>query len=354
MLPRAAVLRAVADNIVGGIAPSTASGHRTAVLHYTTAMTQLEHSPLFPATEISLLLYATWANKTLIAASIRTYISSIRSHHVTNNWPIAPAASMRRLIRCLHGIELTEKPDKQGNMRFPILFRHMQDMYELHLQDEQSCTDIYAENSPFLLSAVEAMAWFMGARPSEVVVRDTNAGVTSSVLRIDHVSFFNLHEGAPRRPGMQTMLPKTKTEQLGLRHAITTGCSGHAICAVCLVLRWLRMRAASGQETLTPESPLFVYRNKRGLLVPLPYPIFKAQLASVLTRAGHPAPAQSQGYSFRIGAASTLAHAGCSDNMIKTSFRWKSDAFMRYISRTSRETQAEVAFFMAHPEEWAL
>ena len=47
-------------------------------------------------------------------------------------------------------------------------------------------------------------------------------------------------------------------------------------------------------------------------------------------------PNRYKGHSFRIGAATYAAEQGVSDDKIRHSGRWKSDAFKKYIRITSR------------------
>ncbi len=64
--------------------------------------------------------------------------------------------------------------------------------------------------------------------------------------------------------------------------------------------------------------------------MPLTKPRFVAAMRQALRQAGIPEGDYS-GHSFRIGAATTAAHAGIEDSIIQVLGRWNSHAFLRYI-----------------------
>ena len=63
---------------------------------------------------------------------------------------------------------------------------------------------------------------------------------------------------------------------------------------------------------------------------PISRTVFLTWLEHVLLRVGLD-PTVYSGHSFRIGAATSAAHAKVPDHMIKTLGRWSSDCYTRYI-----------------------
>lgn len=78
-------------------------------------------------------------------------------------------------------------------------------------------------------------------------------------------------------------------------------------------------------KQLTPNDPLFLYRGK-----PLTRLVFSDYLNRALRFSGVD-PQFYKSHSFRIGAATTAALNGVSDQSIKAWGRWSSDAYQRYI-----------------------
>lgn len=76
---------------------------------------------------------------------------------------------------------------------------------------------------------------------------------------------------------------------------------------------------------LAPEDPLFAYRGK-----PMTRAAFSDHLSKALRFMGMD-PKFYKAHSFRIGAATTAALNGVSDQAIKAWGRWSSDAYRRYI-----------------------
>ena len=100
------------------------------------------------------------------------------------------------------------------------------------------------------------------------------------------------------------------------------------ICPYKQLTRYINYRQRCGTQG---ENPLFVDENGE----PLTRTVFVVKLKAALTHLGFDSNKYS-GHSFRIGAVTSCSSNLVQDNMIKTSGRWKSDCYNRYI-RTSNE-----------------
>ena len=113
-------------------------------------------------------------------------------------------------------------------------------------------------------------------------------------------------------------LHTSKTDPFHHGCTILIGPSGHQICPVAAMSRYLAIRGYI-------PAPLFICANG----TPLSPSIVNAWLRSILKAAG--VPGNYSSHSFRIGAATSAALAGGPDHVIKILGRWSSDCYLRYI-----------------------
>lgn len=125
-------------------------------------------------------------------------------------------------------------------------------------------------------------------------------------------------------------LRHSKADPFGAGMHLYLGRTGDILCPVTAMLGYLAIRPATA-------GPLFVFHDNtflsRARLV--------THMRETLSQAGIQT-AHFSGHSFRIGAASAAARAGCNDSLIQTLGRWKSDAFTAYI-RTPPDDLAAVS-----------
>lgn len=129
---------------------------------------------------------------------------------------------------------------------------------------------------------------------------------------------------------LTVLLRHSKTDPFGAGVNLYLGRTGDVLCPVAAMLGYLAMRPATA-------GPLFLFEDGT--------PLSRGQLVSHLREAleqGGVDASHFSGHSFRIGAASTAARAGCSDSLIQTMGRWRSAAFTTYI-RTPVEDLAAVS-----------
>lgn len=122
--------------------------------------------------------------------------------------------------------------------------------------------------------------------------------------------------------GATLQLTSRKTDSLGVRCDIALGLTGSStICAVRSVIQWLETRRRAG-EVITPDSFLFPLSSDGGKTFrPVSYEDLETTLRVDLKAAGYDS-SKFAGHSFRIGAATTLAHSGVPAHIIEDMGGW--------------------------------
>jgi hypothetical protein len=115
-------------------------------------------------------------------------------------------------------------------------------------------------------------------------------------------------------------LKSSKTDPFKVDQGCTIliGPSGHQICPVAALSRYLAIRGSL-------PGPLFLCVTG----APLSPSMVNAWFRFILKAAG--VPGNYSSHSFRIGAATSAALAGVPDHVIKILGRWSSDCYLRYI-----------------------
>ena len=113
-------------------------------------------------------------------------------------------------------------------------------------------------------------------------------------------------------------LHTSKTDPFHHGCTILLGPSGHQVCPVAAMYRYLTIRGFT-------SGPLFICANG----TPLSPAMVNAWLRSILKGAG--VPGNYSSHSFWISAATSAALAGVLDRVIKILDRWSSDCYVRFI-----------------------
>ena len=319
-----------AEHFEGGLEVNTLSTYRSGVRSWELFCSETNREQLYPADQNSLMLYSTWSAARISVKSIEVYITAIRSHHVSLGLPLPGPDFMPLLKRSLRGIAYSHRRNKKGGLRMAITFDVLKRMHAA-IDAMAVPDDIYCLLSPILLKAVFDTAFFTAARPSEISIRNTSVG-KSEPLRLAHLKWFDTDTD---QPGGVVLQPKTKNDQMGERCQMIFGVSGDPdVCAYKSLNAWLDLRVARG-EKLNEQSLLFPVRKlKSQSLVPLSYGMFRHAIRHVLQLAGYTDQALEVGFSFRCGAATTLAHNLVSDSTIMAIGRWKSSAYLAYLQQS--------------------
>ena len=135
-------------------------------------------------------------------------------------------------------------------------------------------------------------------------------------------------------------LKQSKTDTLNKGVIIKIGCSGHQICAFCLMRQYVAQH-----PNPQPDSPLLMDRN----LVVLRKSYFVATTKLILAAAGYD-PKCYSGHSFRAGSATSGASAGFSAWELKMLGRWSSDAYQIYLRNPSLVTSFAQRLTTSAPE----
>ena len=142
-----------------------------------------------------------------------------------------------------------------------------------------------------------------------------------------HLALADVSVDCPAAPNILFVrLKQLTTDQLRQAVTIVLGKSGQfPLCPLLAVLSYLVVRGRSTGPLFIWESGLFLTREN-----------FVAAVRKALEMAGLEA-SDFNGQSFCIGAATTAASRGMEDSMIKTSGRWESDAYQRYVKIPRQE-----------------
>ncbi len=251
---------------------------------------------LLPASEDTLMLFATFLASSLKPQSIKVYLYGVRNLHLEHGFPdpLTDALLLRRLLRGIKRLKGTS-----SDSRLPItpsLLRRFRSLLHLTHYDH------------LMLWAAILLAFFGFLRSSELLA-----------LR---------HSDALRRPeGYLLSIRASKTDPF--RHGATvkiTSLPDRTLCAVNAIDLLL---AAS----VTHQGPIFHFWNGTSLTRQKLNTLIKL----LATRCGI-APERYSSHSFRIGAASTAAAAGVPDWQIQALGRWSSDCYKRYIRLPDPDT----------------
>ncbi|XP_006818610.1 uncharacterized protein LOC102806526 [Saccoglossus kowalevskii] len=175
---------------------------------------------------------------------------------------------------------------------------------------------IFTPFTDVLLQAVVSVAFIGFLRCGEFTTE--NAQFDKNVnLCLEDVSFCSSDK-------VLLKLKTSKTDPLR-KGTVLTLFKNNRFCPVTALQQYIAARKRSNYHN-GPSDPLFI--SEDGL--PLTRACFLHLLRSLLNTIGVDSSKYS-GHSFRIGAASSAAHAGIQDHMIKTLGRWTSDTYNRYI-----------------------
>ena len=126
-------------------------------------------------------------------------------------------------------------------------------------------------------------------------------------------------------------LKYSKTDQLGRSSTIHLFKTDSPLSPYEPILRYITMRRSLNAS---PQDPLFT--TESGSVATRSW--FHKHLRQILTLSGLPSQLYS-GHSFRIGAATTAARQGLSDQIIRILGRWSSRAYQSYIRTNIRDVQ---------------
>ena len=137
-------------------------------------------------------------------------------------------------------------------------------------------------------------------------------------------------------------LKRSKTDRTNVGVSIPLYKTGHKLCPVKQLHRYIKLRLKLFYPTHPCQTPLFLMPNGQALN----RREFVKRLRDVLSHMGYEA-SRFTGHSLRMGAASTAARAGVPVYLIKILGRWSSEAYRRYIT-VSPSTLSKAFSLMTH------
>jgi len=271
----------------------------------------------FPVREQLLCRFvASLGQQKLKHRTIKTYLSGIRfaQIHLGMGNPFLPQ-SMPQLEYLLAGIKHVEaRAGKPPKPRLPITPEILG-----HLKARWLHEPAHPDN--VMLWAAACTGFFGFLRAGEFTVPSVR-GYDPEV----HLNVSDLALDSHTAPSLfRIKIKQSKTDPFRQGVNIFLGATNTSICPVQALVKYLALRG-------TAQGPLFIFQSG----APLTRTALVTQVQAALQQVGF-SPADYNGHSFRIGAATTAAKCGLEDSLIQTLGRWKSAAFLAYIKIPRQE-----------------
>ncbi|XP_058652489.1 uncharacterized protein LOC131552610, partial [Onychostoma macrolepis] len=305
--PLRPLLEASLNSILQAVSPRTLQSYLTAWKCFKTFHSA--YNLLFP--DFSLLSITSFIshlniNKNLQIGSIKGYLSGVQFFHKLIYGSPSPQIANPQTSLLIKGIQKTHptRPDT----RQPITLRILTECISTLRRGYHSI------HTARTLDAMFILAFFGFLRCSELAI-------TSSFNPIIHPTISDL--AVLDDETISYFIKQSKTDQSKKGHFIYIFNLQSPILPYQALLAFLQLRKS---QSKLPSDPLFTDNSNR----PVTRFWFQKHLKSVLLLSGTPATNFSS-HSFRIGAATTAAHKGLSQQQIQALGRWSSEAFKSYI-----------------------
>ncbi|KAL0150468.1 hypothetical protein M9458_054285 [Cirrhinus mrigala] len=315
--PLRPLLEASINSILQAVSPRTLQAYLTAWKCF-----KVFHSAYsLPFPDFSLLAVTSFishlnTNKNLQASSIKGYLSGIQFFHKLLYGSPSPHITNSQTSLLIKGIQKTQpnRPDPRQPITLKILTKCISTLRKGY----------HSIHTARTLDAMFILAFFGFLRCSELAITSGfNPAIHPTisdlaVLDGETISYF---------------IKQSKTDQTKKGHFIYIFNLQSPIQPFQALLAFLQLRKS---QSKLPSDPLFTDDFNR----PATRFWFQKHLKSVLLLSGTPADNFSS-HSFRIGAATTAAQKGLSQQQIQALGRWSSEAFKSYI-RSDRSLIKEV------------
>lgn len=264
-----------------------------------------------------MLFIAHLHTRKLAPGTMKSYLAAVRYQQISRGLGNPRINEMPKLEYLLKGV----KRSAPGSVRrrLPITPEILSRLKHYWLKPPGS-------RDARMLWAVSCLCFFGFLRSGEAVAPsvgsyDPNCQLCFSDVLVDS-------QAAPSV--LQVRIKASKTDPFRQGCTVVLGVTEAEICPVRSVLNFMVARGGA-------PGPLFIWENGQYLTRER----LVVELRAALMALGYPANDYA-GHSFRIGAATTAAHRGIQDSLIKTLGRWESSAYMTYV-RTAPETLEKVA-----------
>nr|XP_055071049.1 carbohydrate-responsive element-binding protein-like [Misgurnus anguillicaudatus] len=305
--PLKSLLDASLDTILHAVSPRTLQTYLTAWKCFKTFHSS--YNLIFPDfSMLTITSFISYLNhhKNLLASSIKGYLSGIQFFHKLIFGSPSPVIGSTQTSMLVKGIQRTHptRPDARQPITLEILTKCISTLRRGY----------HSTNTAHTLDTMFILAFFGFLRCSELSITSNfnpNIHPTVSDLSLldnDTISYF---------------IKQSKTDQMRKGHFIYIFNLPSPIQPYQTLLAYLHFINSQARST---SDPLFTDDYKR----PVTRFWFQKHLKTVLLQSGIPADLFSS-HSFRIGAATTAAQKGLSQQQIQALGRWSSEAFKTYI-----------------------
>ena len=263
---------------------------------------QFQLVPVWPAPEVHIIMFISYLSSENFAPStINSHVSALSFVHNINGWD-NPTDSF--LIKKLK--EGCRRVNHRVDSRLPITPSLLSKLVKILPVICKSSYEVQLFTAAFLL------AFFGFLRVGEFASTDRSGTNDFKLIARDDI--------AVSGSCLSLRIRYSKTDQRGVQSWLRIeGSSTPHLCPVLAVTNFLESRPQG-------SGPLFIHFNRQVLSS---YQ-FSFVLKEGIKQIGL-SPASFSSHSFRIGAATTAAMSGFSEELIKTYGRWKSSAFQVYI-----------------------
>ncbi|XP_016109652.1 uncharacterized protein, partial [Sinocyclocheilus grahami] len=305
--PLRPLLEASLNSILQAVSPRTLQSYLTAWKCF-----KAFHSTYnLPFPDFSLLAITSFIshlniNKNLQISSIKGYLSGIQFFHKLLYGSPSPQIANSQTSLLIKGIQRSHptRPDTRQPITLQILTKCISTLRRGY----------HSIHTAHTLDAMFILAFFGFLRCSELTITSSfnpNTHPTISDLTVlddETISYF---------------IKQSKTDQTRKGHFIFIFNLQSPILPYQALLAFIQLKIS---QSKLPSDPLFTDDSNR----PVTRFWFQKHLKSVLLLSGIPADNFSS-HSFRIGAATTAAKKGLSQQQIQALGRWSSEAFKSYI-----------------------
>ncbi|XP_016320015.1 uncharacterized protein LOC107671620 [Sinocyclocheilus anshuiensis] len=323
--PLRPLLEASLDSIFQAVSPRTLQSYLTSWKCF-----KAFHSAYnLPFPDFSLLSITSFIshlniNKNLQVSSIKSYLSGIQFFHKLIYGSPSPQIANSQTSLLIKGIQRAHPtcPDTRQPITLKILTKCISTLRRGY----------HSIHTTRTLDAMFILAFFGFLRCSELTTTSTfnpNIHPTISDLAVlddEAMSFF---------------IKQRQTDQTKKGHFIYIFNLQSPILPYQALLAFLQLRKSQSKSL---ADPLFTDDSNR----PVSRFWFQKHLKSVLLLSGFPADDFSS-HSFRIGAATTAAQKGLSQQQIQSLGRWSSEAFKNYIRSDRSHIKEAHQTLISHP-----
>ncbi len=295
---------------IKGLANSTQRTYKSGKDRYITFCTNARIAAL-PVSQVGLSSFVAYlADQGLKHRTIKVYLSAVRHLQISAAQPDPfSGKSMPQLEYVLRGIKKREA-EKAGSVRerlpiTPAILLRMKAVWD----------PSGAQRDTKMIWAACCLCFFAFLRVGKM----TAPGIRSYDAEV-HLSVSDIAVDDPRRPSFfRIRIKQSKTDPFRKGVDLYVGRTYSTLCPVAAMLDYLSARGMA-------PGPLFTYQNGQYLTRQR----FAGAVRTALTKAGIDQSKYCT-HSFRIGAATTAAHKGVEDSVIKTLGRWESLAYLQYV-----------------------